>query len=113
MALWALFRTFRPAWSLGDVRVHAALFFPRLGRDLEKEVTRLKADLEKMKVQQEETLSRLQDKQIETKSEFPRRNYLPPSLYMPSRFLAIVELNLVPFAFISLLFYHCYSKLLL
>ena len=85
MALWALFRTFRPAWSLGDVRVHAALFFPRLGRDLEKEVTRLKADLEKMKVQQEETLSRLQDKQIETKSEFRRRNYLPPCLYMPSR----------------------------
>ena len=30
-----------------------------------------------------------------------------------SRFLAIVELNLVPFAFISLLFYPCYSRLLL
>ena len=29
-----------------------------------------------------------------------------------SRFLAIVELNLVPFAFISLLFYPCYSRLL-
>ena len=40
-----------------------------LGRDLEKEVTRLKSDLEKMKVQQEETLSRLQGKQIETKSK--------------------------------------------
>ena len=30
-----------------------------------------------------------------------------------SRFLAIVELNLVPFVFISLLFYPCYSRLLL
>ena len=30
-----------------------------------------------------------------------------------SRFLAIVELNLIPFAFISLLFYPCYSRLLL
>ena len=29
-----------------------------------------------------------------------------------SRFLAIVELNLVPFAIISLLFYPCYSRLL-
>ena len=30
-----------------------------------------------------------------------------------SRFLAILELNLVPFAIISLLFYPCYSRLLL
>ena len=30
-----------------------------------------------------------------------------------SRFLAIVELNLVPFTFISVLFYPCYSRLLL
>ena len=30
-----------------------------------------------------------------------------------SRFSAIVEFNLVPFAFISLLFYPCYSRLLL
>ena len=29
-----------------------------------------------------------------------------------SRFSAIVELNLVPFAFVSLLFYPCYSRLL-
>ena len=30
-----------------------------------------------------------------------------------SRFLAVVELILIPFAFISLLFYPCYSRLLL
>ena len=30
-----------------------------------------------------------------------------------SRFLAVVELNLIPFAFIIVLFYSCYSRLLL
>ncbi len=41
-------------------------------------------------------------------TEEPAYSYIVRSI-----FLAIVELNLVPFAFISLLFYPCYSRFLL
>ena len=45
--------------------------------------------------------------QIQTTAE-PAYSYI-----VYSRFFAIVELNFVPFAFISLLFYPYYSRLLL